>query len=77
MFSVPVEPVKKKAPAAPKFGIDDMIIRSELSSKVRTTNWINRANIATPNFKLKNVKEGNAAEKEKSESKRNVEPDNF
>lgn len=50
-FQVTSSPMEKRKSASSSFNISDVIVNSELSSRVDTSKWINQANIVTPDFK--------------------------
>ena len=46
-----ISPIDRKKTSSQIFSISEVIVSSELSGKIDTSNWINQANIATPDFK--------------------------
>jgi hypothetical protein len=46
-----MSPLDKRKCSSSLFSISDVIVSSELTGKIDTSNWINQANIATPQFK--------------------------
>ncbi len=43
--------MEKKKTYSQLFNISEVIISTELSGRIDTSNWINQANIVTPDFK--------------------------